>query len=267
MHFLSMCTDTDFALVTVGQDEQPTTLNDENPFAANAGKIDKKMTVEFRCKCKQNKGQPCSLHLTLDELRDLRSTHQALERDEIDFVILGQISAGIHRGEMTQTTKRKEQSLRSKVRIQYMHRGFPICRETFLYIHGIFKDRLTNLIAHFLEHGITRREHGNKKRLPSNTVSYTERQFVVKFINNYAEDHAVLLPGRVPGYRNDDLKLLPSSCTKCAVFQDYKTACESAGVRATALRTFYLVIFSYFSYFSPLLILLLFFSFVFVYCF
>ena len=37
---------------------------------------------------------------------------------------------------------------------------------------------------------------------------------LVTFLNNYAEKNAILLPGRIPGYKRDTLQLLPSSTTK-----------------------------------------------------
>jgi len=37
---------------------------------------------------------------------------------------------------------------------------------------------------------------------------------VVKFLQNFAETNAILLPGRIPGYKRDDVQLLPSSMMK-----------------------------------------------------
>ena len=58
------------------------------------------------------------------------------------------------------------------------------------------------------------REHGNHKRLPHNAMSFEETKYVVRFLQNYAEANAILLPGRIPGYKRDDLQLLPSHTTK-----------------------------------------------------
>ena len=40
----------------------------------------------------------------------------------------------------------------------------------------------------------------------------------------YVESNGVLLPGRVPGYKRDDIKLLPSNCTKRAVWMLYQVS-------------------------------------------
>lgn len=92
--------------------------------------------------------------------------------------------------------------------------------------------------------------HGNIKRLPHNTLTLLDSQNAVKFIRSYAQTNAILLPGRIPGYKRDDLQLLPSWTTKkvwCviltlpllqSVWILYKTACDAAGLRAIALNTF-----------------------------
>ena len=41
---------------------------------------------------------------------------------------------------------------------------------------------------------------------------------MLTFVMHYVETNAILLPGRIPGYKRDDIKLLPSSCTKRAVW-------------------------------------------------
>ena len=64
-----------------------------------------------------------------------------------------------------------------------------------------------------MHNGLTPRVHGNSRKLPHNTTAFEEIR-VVKFILNYAEDHAILLPGRIPGYKRDDIKLLPSNISK-----------------------------------------------------
>ena len=49
---------------------------------------------------------------------------------------------------------------------------------------------------------------GFTKTLPSRALSFVEKSSLVTFIENYAEQNAVLLPGRIPGYKKDDLELL-----------------------------------------------------------
>lgn len=66
------------------------------------------------------------------------------------------------------------------------------------------------LVKHYKENGMTPQIHGNKGRAPSHSLAPDDCQAVISFIVNYAEVNAILLPGRIPGYKQDDLKLLPS---------------------------------------------------------
>ena len=62
---------------------------------------------------------------------------------------------------------------------------------------------------------------------------------VVTFLTNHAEDHAILLPGRIPGYNRFDLKLLPSSTTKLAIWEAYRLAVDPLlGVKLVGYKTF-----------------------------
>ena len=48
----------------------------------------------------------------------------------------------------------------------------------------------------------------------SKTTSYEDILTLVKFLQNYAETNAMLLPDQIPSYKRDNLKLLPLSTTK-----------------------------------------------------
>lgn len=55
------------------------------------------------------------------------------------------------------------------------------------------------------------------------------------------DTNAMLLPGRVPGYKDSDVKLLPSSTTKHAIWELYLQAAASSSMRAVAYSTFTLL--------------------------
>ena len=42
----------------------------------------------------------------------------------------------------------------------------------------------------------------------------------------YAEDHAIMLPGWIPGYKRFDLQLLPCPVTKRSIWKCYKDAAD-----------------------------------------
>jgi hypothetical protein len=48
----------------------------------------------------------------------------------------------------------------------------------------------------------------------------------------------MLLPGRVPGYKDSDVKLLPSSTTKHIIWEQYIQAAATTSMRAVAYSTF-----------------------------
>ena len=80
-----------------------------------------------------------------------------------------------------------------------------------MYFTG--KDRFMALKASFLATGLTMRVHGNTRRLLKHALKLDEVKNLVT-LSNYAEENAILLPGRIPGYKRDDLQLLPSNTTK-----------------------------------------------------
>ena len=110
--------------------------------------------------------------------------------------------------------KKHKSKTRQQIYSYYLFGGQHVYRRTFQFLLGVGKDRLQAIKASYTENGLTTRTHGNTKRLPHNVTNYNEIQKMVRFVFNYAEEQAILLPGRVPGYKRDDLKLLPSSTSK-----------------------------------------------------
>ena len=64
--------------------------------------------------------------------------------------------------------------------------------------------------------------NGNSKRLPKHTLSFECKKGVVSFLLNYAAQHSLVLPGRVPGFNKTDIRLLPSSVSKRGIWKEYK---------------------------------------------
>ena len=82
------------------------------------------------------------------------------------------------------------------------------------------------------------RIHGNKHRQPIHALSSEDVRRVVLFIENYSEDHAILLPDHIPGYNRFDLKLLPSSTTKLSIWKSYAESVGHFGERVAGYRSF-----------------------------
>lgn len=116
--------------------------------------------------------------------------------------------------------------------------GLQICRATFLMLHGVGKRRYANLKAHFRAKGLSPRTHGNRRRLPHNAFSPDTVNGVVRFIDNFAREHAITLPGRIPRFKRTDIKILPSSETKTSVFRLYEQSAKIAGSHAVGHSKF-----------------------------
>ena len=66
------------------------------------------------------------------------------------------------------------------------------------YGPSMFQVMFLNIIKkHYLEPRMDIRVHKNTRRLPPRTLSFAEITSLIKFIETYAEQHAILLPGRI----------------------------------------------------------------------
>ena len=163
------------------------------------------------------KGQQCFTQLSEKEVLESRANCLQLSKDELDLVVLAHLHCHL-RKRNTESRKRKRNVC------CFFISGQQVCRATYLFLHGIGKDRYNSLSAHYSSHGLTTRTHGNKGRLPKNACSYEAVHHVSTFTENYAEQHALVLPGRVPGFKRTDVRLLPSNMSKASVWRSYRTA-------------------------------------------
>jgi len=81
------------------------------------------------------------------------------------------------------------------------------------------------LLKHYRKEGLTPRKKrsGGRKSNPK-ALTATDTELVVNFINSFAEAHALVLPGRIPGFKRSDIRLVPSSETKASIFRHYQNA-------------------------------------------
>src|SRR6218665_2012526 len=90
--------------------------------------------------------------------------------------------------------------MREHVRRAYMIEGKRVCRETFMYLHAISRDRHTALLKWYRNNGLVLKEKRSGGRCnQKGAYGFDDIKRFVAFIMNYAEDHALVLPGRVPG--------------------------------------------------------------------
>ena len=86
-----------------------------------------------------------------------------------------------------------------------------IVQQNFLFLHGIGKDRLQD---YYKVESLKVLINKNKKHSPHHARSFAAIKYVVSFLNNYTEENAISLSGRIPGYKRDNIKLLPSNRSK-----------------------------------------------------
>jgi len=77
---------------------------------------------------------------------------------------------------------------------------------------------------------VQRRKQAGGRKSNSRSLSFEDVKAVVAFITNFAEEHALVLPGRVPGFKRSDIRLLPSSETKASVWRLYKAAMDATAL-------------------------------------
>ena len=196
-------------------EENNTIIPDHQCHLQQSAEISKcKDFVSKTCGCTKADGKPCSTLFTEDHYADLRAQATFLTREQLDLVILGSVMATMHNEEHCRSWHRHKPAKRQKTMMAYMHHGYNLCKTTYNFLHGVGNSRVKAIRKSYLHDGLTPRIHGNAGRYPHNALTYIQISNMIKFIQNYAEQHAILLPGRIPSHKRDDLKLLPSSDSK-----------------------------------------------------
>ena len=139
--------------------------------------------VQGGCHCVFGANQsPCSSTITADHYRSVRCQMAELTHDELDLVVMGQVMAGCHSGEMS---VHRGQG-RAKTYTVFHHNGTRICKKTFLFLHCMSDMRFKSIKASYLANGVVARVHGNKGKTRKTGLSLKEIQDVIQFIMNYA---------------------------------------------------------------------------------
>lgn len=116
--------------------------------------------------------------------------------------------------------------------------GF-VNQNTFKFLHGISQDRLTSLIKWYKAEGLIPKEKNvGGRKSNSACLCYEDIKNIVRFLTNYASLHAMILPGNDPGFKRDDIKLLPSSHTSVHIYKEYKLETEKSGKQVAGPSSF-----------------------------
>ena len=175
------------------------------------------------CGCSRgSKGGQCCEQFSKEVVLSNLNNCLELSHGELDLVILANIQACTNSEIIGEKRKRSSQS-------SFLYLNRPICKDLFLNLYRISYSQFRRLKQHYEEHGLSQRVHGNCKRLPHNSLPQAVTKDVKNFLSNNADENAVLLPGRILGFKNDDIRLLSSSETKMNVWRAFETVCEATG--------------------------------------
>ena len=184
------------------------------------------------CGCSRGyKEVQCSRNFSKETVLSNLNNCLELTAAELDLVVLANIQ--VFSRDKYIGGKRSRSS-----RCNYQYRSILICKEMFLHLYGISDSRLCRLKEHYDKYGIFPRTHCNTKRLPSNTLPQLVTENVHNFLANYVKENAIVLPGRIPGFKSNEVKVLPSSKTKMSVWRAYTSTCEASGVQAVSYSKF-----------------------------
>ena len=211
---------------TPQRNEEDTALDQDQNYDDFTTPI--KSFFECGCDCRYRRNQSsCTKSLDFDEVVDHRMQCIELSSVELDLIVLGALQSHFRR------SKEKKH-----FQMNCFFRDIQVCKKTFFFVYGIGKSRLENLKAHFKRDGIVPRTHANTSRLPKNTLNHEVLHRTVTFINNFAAEQAVSLPGRYPKCKDFKVQLLPSSESKVSLWRRYKKASEDKNLSAARYTKF-----------------------------
>lgn len=177
------------------------------------------------CTCKFGPNESrCIEQFLKKDIEGIRDDMYELSSTERDLLLMGFILA----------------NKSTNFQTHFLLRGHRVCRDAFLFCFNISKTLYATLCNHVRTNGVVVREHGNKGKLPHNLKPLESRQYAETFLQCYAEINAMVLPGRVPYYRDEEarIQLLPSHETKKSVYLEYRAACACVDLPILGLSTF-----------------------------
>ena len=95
---------------------------------------------------------------------------------------------------------------RGKTYTAFYHNSVRICKKTFLFLHCMSDKHFKSIKSSYFANGLVARVHGNKGSRRMTGLSLKEKREVV------------------PGYKDTDVKLLPSRTTNHAIWDLYLQA-------------------------------------------
>ena len=138
----------------------------------------------------------------------------ALSSAEKDMVLMGIMQTCMVSSQRTKRSKQRNAE-RKQVQSRYTFHGEPLCRAALLYVMAMSKNLITAVSKHYQREGLCPRTYSKRGK----ALTITATRLVTEFIDKYSQQHALQLPGRVPGFRRELLQLLPSSDTIKSIYE------------------------------------------------
>ncbi|XP_071507068.1 uncharacterized protein [Diadema antillarum] len=196
----------------------------------SAGTIERRLDAWDNCRC----ARKCKTLFARREILDHQLQILSLTWVEKNIAIMAQLDAVQNCTASLECAKPAGIEEKKLVRARYFFHGKDICGDMFAFLHGISFRKLHGLQRWVKKYGLV--EGMLKMRKPaaakSRKFSLDETRSTVRFITNYAEESAVLLPGRIPRCKTSGIHLLPSSVSKLSLYKLYQAASQQNGSRA-----------------------------------
>ena len=189
------------------------------------------------CGCVRLYGKPCSQVLSWEELKDYRLSCLERTKSEIDFMVKVQLFHHRQNSELTDSCKHKAKE-RERVRQNYFFGGKKVCREVFVFAHGLNRKTVDAIAKSIDQNSLEPRIHGNKNRVPKHALTLSDVNKIKLFLTTYASNNGLPLPGRLPKFRNEKYILLPSDKNKADIHSLYCESADSLDYRKVSLSEF-----------------------------
>ena len=125
-----------------------------------------RLVTEFMsagCRCQKQ----CNRLFGVDYIRKFRLACLDLSSQELDMIILGQLSAFLNSSLSTAEGTHHSITLRKKKYSTFYHEGKQICLSMFCFLFTVGRKRMRNLSNHYSHNGLVPRVHGNKNLCPT----------------------------------------------------------------------------------------------------
>ena len=129
------------------------------------------------CGCTRIYGKPCCDRIGKDVLEAARLTMQELDKNQMDLCLMAEMQQQML---LSDTVKRG--SVRERQSVKFFHRGQEICLNAFLFIHDISESRYRRVRQHYVENGLTPRQHKLAGKPPPNACAMHDELQIKTFI-------------------------------------------------------------------------------------